>query len=351
MTLSKHICVLAICFGLTSCAVVPDAPKGDTLISGGRIVDTQSGGVSDPRDVLLAGDRIVRIAEAGVIKTSSAIEVIDATGLFLLPGLMDVHAHIGDGGSHPNTPEDRRQAMQQYVRYGVTSIFAAGGGGANDTHLREWKTRCRSNPTTCPRVFGSGSLITAYGGHPIGTFWRLPADTDPAEIEGRGAVGFKEGDSARDLIDRKLAAGVDALKIIVEDGFGGRVPTPRLSRDQIAGICSEATGRDLRVYAHVGKAEHVKDVVAGGCHAIMHSPGDRIEEAVFRDMASKRIFYVATLSLFDALADRSRGDFSQDQFALAGVSAKALESTQTDRYRSIRPAPPFLLARWENALG
>jgi imidazolonepropionase-like amidohydrolase len=335
---------------LASCGQSVPLTQGDLLIAGGAIVDPDAGEVSVPTDVLISDGKIAAIAAAGSIRVARDIEIIDASDMFLMPGLIDVHAHIGNGGLAENSEEDRRAALAQFVRYGVTSIFVPGGGGGNDAQLAAWKVYCDVSTNRCPRVFGSGSIITAYGSHPITTIWGLPADTDPAVVLERGAIGIEEDHPVELLVQQKLAAGVDALKIVVEDGPGAFAPKPRLSKQKIAEICAGAGANGLRVFAHVSLAEHVKDVVDGGCDGIMHAPDDVIPDEVLRNMADRGIYFVATLSLFDALMDQEAGRRVQEEFAIAGVSPRALQSLEDDRYWDVSPESPELITEWQSAL-
>ncbi|MEM8814257.1 MAG: amidohydrolase family protein [Pseudomonadota bacterium] len=351
MKTGRHLLSLLAILGLVSCGPAAKPVDGELLITSALIVVPETGEVSDPSDILISDGRIARITAAGENETTGGIETIDAAGLYLLPGLIDAHAHIGDGGLEENSEQDRRQALAQFVRYGVTSIFVPGGGGGNDAQLRDWKAFCAAGTGRCPRLFGSGSLVTAYGSHPITTIWGLPADADPKLIEARGAVGITEEQSVDRLIREKLLAKVDALKIVVEDGPGGFAPKPRLSRAKVAEICTAAHAGGLRVYAHISLAEHVVDVVDGGCDGIMHAPDDVIPDDTLREMAERKVYYVATLSLFDALMDQGAGRRTQDDYALAGVSPKALESLRNDEYWATAPESPEVIAEWQHALG
>lgn len=320
------------------------------MIVGGTVIDPVAATASTPTDVLVSEGRIVAVAAAGTIRATSGMEVIDASNRFLLPGLIDVHAHIGDGGLGENSDRDRQAALAQFLRYGVTSIFVPGGGGGNDVQLAAWKAYCAQADNSCPRLFGSGSIVTAYGSHPITTIWGLPADTDPAVVLERGALGIKEDHPVDVLIRDKVAANVDAVKIVVEDGPGAFAPKPRLSRAKIAEICSAARASGLRVFAHVSLSEHVTDVVDGDCDGIMHAPDDVIAEETLQKMARQGIFYVATLSLFDALMDQEAGRREQEDYAMAGVSTRALQSLEDAGYWEVSPESPELIAQWQSAI-
>ena len=74
---------------------------GATLIRNARIFDSEKASVGAPSDVLIADGRIISISAAGDEKRH-ADHTVDAAGRVLLPGLFDMHAHVGfwDGGLH-----------------------------------------------------------------------------------------------------------------------------------------------------------------------------------------------------------------------------------------------------------
>ena len=65
------------------------------LIKGAHVVDPQVG-IDDVRDVLVEGKVIAQVAEA--IEAPEGAEVIDGTGKYLVPGLVDMHVHFRDPG-------------------------------------------------------------------------------------------------------------------------------------------------------------------------------------------------------------------------------------------------------------
>ncbi len=336
--------------GLGSDDITATATEGDLLITGVSIIDPEANRASPPRDILINQGLIVEVAEAGEISADRASIVLSAGGMFALAGLIDVHAHLGDGGLGVLTAEDRRGALSQFIRYGVTTVFVPGGGGGNDHQLTRWKERCDAREFLCPGLYGSGALITAPGSHPIGTIWDLPEDVDPAVVYERGAVALAEDEPAGPLLDRKLAMGVDAIKIVVEDGPGPWFPKPRLSTAKIAELVQAGHDRGLRTFAHVSMRSHVENAVAAGVDGVMHSAEDPIPDSVLADMASQGIFYIATLALYDGFYNHDLGQFEQEAFALAGVSRRALASLQDEEWRSRPGDPPELLESQKESL-
>ncbi|MEM1204916.1 MAG: amidohydrolase family protein [Acidobacteriota bacterium] len=327
-------CLASTCLVLGCREPVPTPPVDSLLITGVSIVDPSAETASPASDVLVAGGVIVEIAPAGSISPERAARQIPAEGLYALPGLIDVHAHLGDGGIGRQTDEDRRGALRQFVDYGVTTIFVPGGGGGNDQKLGEWKRYCAEAASVCPNLFGSGALITAPGSHPIGTIWGMPDDTDPAVIYERGAVAVAEDAPVDSLIDTKVALGVDAVKIVIEDGLGPRTPMPRLSKRKIAELVDVSHRRGLRVFAHVSLPSHVADGVDAGIDGVMHSSEEPLADSLLATMAEEGVFYVATLALYQGFIDHAHQRWDFEPFAVQGVSPRALASLEDEGYRS-----------------
>jgi dihydroorotase len=84
-------------------------------ICGGRLIDPAAG-VDAAKDVLLKDGRVAEIAGTGKLKHTDGAEVLDATGLIVAPGLIDIHVHLREPG----------QAYKETIATG-TAAAAAGG--------------------------------------------------------------------------------------------------------------------------------------------------------------------------------------------------------------------------------
>lgn len=107
-----------------ACSVAP--PVYDLLIQNGSIVDG-SGGRAYGGNIAIVGDRIVRI---GNLSGAKATRVIDATGLTVSPGFIDLHNH-----ADKNIREN--PGVENYLRQGVTTVLA-GNCGKSPVHLDEF---------------------------------------------------------------------------------------------------------------------------------------------------------------------------------------------------------------------
>lgn len=318
---------------LSSCSNDTGEPVSYTentlLISNISIVKASENVISPPKDILITGDRISAIAEGGTISPDGITQTLSGDDLFILPGLIDVHAHLGNGGIAPQSNKDKEEALTQFIRYGVTTVFIPGGGGGNDHNLAHWRAQCDQGGLVCPDIYGSGALITAPGSHPIGTIWNLPVDVHSDVIYDRGAVTVDAQTDIDSLIQSKLDLGVDAIKVIIED-WGGEVP--RLSNESINEIVNASHKRGLKVVAHVSMPQHIEDGINSGVDGVMHSVEAKIPEQILNKMAQNQTFFVATLALYDGFFSRTFGELEEEAYAIAGVSKSALESLQEFKF-------------------
>jgi dihydroorotase len=104
------------------------APSYDLLIRGGHVIDARNG-IDGVRDVAIRGDAIAAVAEG--IDPSHARRVVHASGLYVTPGLVDIHAHVYAGTGEPRSYAGDNSVYPDgfTFRSGVTTVVDAGGAG------------------------------------------------------------------------------------------------------------------------------------------------------------------------------------------------------------------------------
>lgn len=105
------------------------AQQYDILLKGGHLIDPKNE-IDSPMDVAVKGDVIAKVAEN--IPESQAEQVLDVSGMYVIPGLVDIHTHVFHG-----TDQDRYLSNSYYAvkpdsysfKYGVTTMVDVGGAG------------------------------------------------------------------------------------------------------------------------------------------------------------------------------------------------------------------------------
>lgn len=110
--------LFTFCLAICCCAV--QAQTYDLIILNGKVVDG-SGNPWYYADVAIQNGKVVRV---GNLKNATSKKIIDATGLIVAPGFIDVHAHI-EGGEMTTPTADN------FIHDGVTSVVTGNCGGSN----------------------------------------------------------------------------------------------------------------------------------------------------------------------------------------------------------------------------
>jgi dihydroorotase len=113
-------------------------PKYDLLLRGGHVIDAKNG-ISAVRDVAIAGGKVAAVAAK--IDPADAFKVVDVSGLYVTPGLIDLHVHVFAGTGEKNSyAGDNSLYPDGYtLRVGVTTVADAGCAGWRN--FEEFKTR------------------------------------------------------------------------------------------------------------------------------------------------------------------------------------------------------------------
>jgi len=245
----------------------PPHPGGSVFIRGGRIIDPASG-----RDEV--GDLLItegRISEGTAAPRDSSVPVIDAAGLIVAPGLIDMHVHLRDpGGAQKETIASGTRAA---AAGGFTTVVAMPNttppaDGPNTIALM----RQRAHETACVNVYPTGCITVSMKGEqlaPIGSLVKagVVAITDDGHCVQNNEVMRRALDYARmfDLLtmdhcqDYNLSAGG-----VMNEGYWSTVlglpGWPRIAEDMIVArniLLSELTG--ARVHAqHISSGASVR---------------------------------------------------------------------------------------------
>lgn len=196
-----------------------DAPA-PLLLRNATVIDG-TGAPSRPRtSVLVEGEVITRVGTAGSFDVPAGARVIDASRRWLVPGLWDMHVHIGKAG---------REALPVLVGAGITSVRDMGG---DLSELLEARRRIMASDIVGPHIVLSGPMLEAPA-----TLDRM-SGIQTAEPYRRTRVPVATPADARRVVDSIAALGVDFIKVRETpdlDVYRAIVEAARVNRIPLAG--------------------------------------------------------------------------------------------------------------------
>lgn len=282
------------------------------LIQNARIF-VGNGKVIESGSVLIRQGRIAEIYE-GTAPDAKALnaEAIEAAGKTVLPGLIDMHVHLGARGgfySDPakyNDPTAMEHELQAYLYSGVTAVRSAGDAIDEMIKLR---AKFGTGEKLGTELFFCGPLFTAEGGHGTEYGKYLP-EMMRASFTAQFVRTPKTPTEARQQVDDLAGQGVNAIKGVLEAGVPG-YPFNRMDVNLLRAVAEEAHARQLPVAVHTGKNADVVDAVAVGADSIEHGSFlEEIPDAVIAEMKARGIALDPTLSVAEGLTSFAQGDVS-----------------------------------------
>jgi imidazolonepropionase-like amidohydrolase len=245
------------------------------------VVDVLSAAPQRPATVLINNGRISGISSDGRLAIPAGAQVIDGAGKYLIPGLADMHNHLGSG--LPADPPSRgSEDLATLLNWGITTIFCP---GITMQNYREVRSAVAANPLKYPHFYSAGNAFTAEGGF------------DPSH--GQGSLRPNTPGEAREQVRAMKAAGVDAIKIIIDSGAsGGRPPKVLLKPEIYGAIIDEAHKLGLKAVVHVPALEDAKAVLRAGADGLIHAVySDRVDDEFLQLIKQNHAFYMSTSAL------------------------------------------------------
>jgi imidazolonepropionase-like amidohydrolase len=288
-----------------------------TRIENADLFDGVAGELKRGVHVLVAEGRIEAVSETAL--TGDADRVIDATGLTLMPGLIDAHVHITAAtpnlaaleAMHPSyVAHWTARNLGEMLDRGFTTVRDVGGGDAGH-RIAQAEGLIRG-----PRLFVSGKALGQTGGH---TDFRGFSRADIGDGHRRHTAGLGR---IVDGVPACLAAARDELRLgsdFVKIMANGGVATPtdpidwiQFTPEEIRAIVTAAEAANTYVAAHTYTARAIEHAARNGVRTLEHC--NLIDARVARLLVELGCFAVPTLVIYDCL------DRHADAIGLGGAN-------------------------------
>src|SRR5688572_13223843 len=308
------------------------APRasGDTLVLRNfTLIDgTDRPPVPDAAMVVEAG-RVSWVGAASDLRAPDNATSRDLNGAFVMPGLMDLHGHLGntvdlvqDRKFH--TRESAEKDLKTYASYGVTTVLSMGTDQDTIFAVRDQQ---KGGRPSIARVYTAGQGLMLRGGY--------------GGLAGvNNAVGTPEEAAAE--VNAQIDKGVDIVKLWLDSELETMPPMPPAITQA---IIDAAHRRDRRAVAHVFYLADAKRLVEQGIDGFVHMVRDQpVDQALIDAMKQRGTWQVASTLSREAVmfAYGSTPAFASDPFFTRGVSKATLDLVRSpERQKTIASGPNF----------
>jgi imidazolonepropionase-like amidohydrolase len=276
----------------------PNTPPAPRALTGATLIDGRGGAPVANANVILRDGKIDCAGSAAQCPAPEGIDVVDARGMWILPGLVDAHVHFSQTGwadgrpdaldlraQHPYDATEAELKAQperygrSYLCSGVTSVFDVGGYPWTLTLHDRFE-----HDTRLPHVVAAGPLLST-----LDHWLNLPAE--------RQFMLLKDAASAKTGVDYLAAHGSRAVKVwfIVSKDLPVEQSAPA-----VVAAGEEAHKRGLPLIVHATGLAEAKASLRAGANVLVHSVEDLPVDQEFLDLARKNAtIVIPTLTVLD----------------------------------------------------
>lgn len=255
-------------------ATPPDTAVAVTLIQGATVFDGES--VIGKQDVLIEGERIVKIGAD--LDVPPGAEVVDASGRFLMPGLIDCHTHTF-----------AKEELEYCLLFGVTTVCDM------FTVIPALDAMRASTGPHQADILSAGVLVTAPRGHGTQFGVAIPTITEAAEADA--------------FVQARLDEGSDFIKIVYDNGRSMGFSKPTISLETLTALVAAAHARDVMAVAHIHDYQSAGEAVRADIDGLVHTFIDELPEngTLAQAMVERETFIVPTLAVIESVCGHRGG--------------------------------------------
>jgi imidazolonepropionase-like amidohydrolase len=228
--------------------------------------------------LIVAGGRITDIFTSRGNKIVPGARVVDLSGKFVIPGLVDSHVHLA---TQERAPGFMQGILRNALFGGVTTVRDMGGNGVVLVALAD---EAKNGLTPSPRIYYSSLIIGADS-----SFWMTDA---------KGKFVSNGMPPGKTVWFRQVAAGMDIVKIISESkafGATGIKIHSGAGPQLLEQLALEAHRRGLKVWSHSTVApSQAIDAVEAGVDVLSHADGVSVRQAEIPMTGDGNQFFAAS---------------------------------------------------------
>ena len=297
---------------LLLCTVASFSQK-TIAIKCGKLFDSRSGQTLSNQVIIVKGNTIEAVVAAAAFKQKTD-SVIDLSGYYVLPGLIDCHTHVLLQGDI--TAEDYAvQLLKESIPYrtlrasrsakislenGFTTIRDLETEGAMYADA-DVKRAINNHVIPGPRMLVSTRAINTVGHYPI-----LPKEYNWELDLPKGIQEINGADEARRAVREQIAHGADWIKIYADRGYykladGSYRSSPNFTTEEITAIGDETIKSRKKLAAHAVTRDGILAAINAGASTIEHGFG--MDDECIQLMVKKGVYWCPTIYVCDYVAE------------------------------------------------
>lgn len=333
------VCGLAMLAGCSSPPPAGSNPEvrvfeNFTLIDG-------TGKAPVPNAAIAIGDdgRILYVGDKAGAPSGPRMTKVDLTGKFIVPGIMNLHGHLGSVKGVTQDPkfyteENLLKQLKTYAQYGVTSVVSM---GSDAPLILDFRAKQRSGKSTTTRVFTALRGFTGIAGY-------------PSTVPGMKGVPYEVDQiaEAEKDVDELASKKVDLVKIWVDDHLGKE---KKISIDLCKAIIAQARKNNLNTAAHIFYHDDALKLSEAGLYAFAHSVRDKpVSDQLITTVKKNHTWQIPTLTReVSTFVYAKPHEFLKDAFFLKGADPDAVTGVQDQKFMDRQAKDPNL-ARYQEFL-
>ncbi|MBQ3077523.1 MAG: amidohydrolase family protein [Clostridia bacterium] len=269
-----------------------------THIKCGQLFRAQDESVLKDMVIVVEENKIVKVAPAAECAPAADDKVIDLSGKFVMPGLIDAHLHLTMSGEPDSTDTNYHKGVgelaiismlnaQADLLAGFTTVRDAGSPYFLDVDLRKM---IDSGKVWGPRLFCSGVCLSSTGGH--GDTHFRPG----IEVESGMSIIVNSPDECRAAARKVIKHGADQIKLMATGGvlsMGDDPGAPELTVEEMKTIVDLANSHGKLTAAHAHGGGGIKNAIKAGVVSIEH--GTTIDDEGVEMLAASESYLIPTI--------------------------------------------------------
>ena len=286
--------VLAGCGAATplpvrSTSSTPAPPTVTLALVNATLIDGTGAPALPDAVLLVGGARIVAVGARSEVAIPAGVEILDLGGATMLPGFINAHVHDAFDAAR----------LETWAFAGVTTVRDEGIlSEASLEDLLALRDELGQDPRHA-RLVSAGYMLCPPGGY--------------------GSREVPSAKAAARIVDEELDAGVDLIKLTMEEGYASMHDLPLFSAEELKALVDATHARGALVSVHVCDARYVERLLDAGVDDLAHIQYDPVSDVLIQRIVDEGVYVVPTLTVLEAYGALPGAQSNLRRFAEAGV--------------------------------